>query len=150
MFPHLDVRRNIEFGLRRGQGKGANAGTPMEEPAVTLTVAKRKGTNAATVVERVMEKLEGLRERGRFAGWQHYLPLVVEIVAGGPADKSGLLHPDDKIIGVGQGYDGEIEEIGLRSTKIRTLSGHQINIPNQELAKLDIENIGRRPFYLIH
>jgi hypothetical protein len=28
--------------------------------------------------------------------------------------------------------------------------GHQINIPNQELAKLDIENIGRRPFYLIH
>jgi MscS family membrane protein len=45
-----------------------------------------------------------------------------------------------------KGYDGEIEEIGLRSTKIRTLSGHQINIPNQELAKLDIENIGRRPF----
>jgi MscS family membrane protein len=43
-------------------------------------------------------------------------------------------------------YDGEIEEIGLRSTKIRTRSGHQINIPNQELAKLDIENIGRRPF----
>ena len=57
----------------------------------------------------------------------------------------------DKPFVVGQrvkikGYNGEIEEIGLRSTKIRTLSGHQINIPNQELAKLDIENIGRRPF----
>ena len=43
-------------------------------------------------------------------------------------------------------YKGQIEEIGLRSTKIRTRSGHQINIPNQELSKLDIENIGRRPF----
>jgi len=57
----------------------------------------------------------------------------------------------DKPFVVGQrvkikGYNGEIEEIGLRSTKIRTLSGHQINIPNQELAKLDIENIGRRPY----
>jgi MscS family membrane protein len=57
----------------------------------------------------------------------------------------------DKPFTVGQrvkikGYDGEIEEIGLRSTKIRTRSGHQITIPNQDAAKLDIENIDRRPF----
>jgi len=45
-----------------------------------------------------------------------------------------------------KGYKGEIEEIGLRSTKLRTRSGHQITIPNQETAKLDIENIDRRPF----
>ncbi|MEE9368937.1 MAG: mechanosensitive ion channel family protein [Pontiella sp.] len=43
-------------------------------------------------------------------------------------------------------YDGVVEEVGLRSTKIRLLNGHQASIPNEEMAKIDIENIGRRPF----
>ncbi|WP_372795695.1 mechanosensitive ion channel family protein [Pontiella sp.] len=43
-------------------------------------------------------------------------------------------------------YDGVIEEIGLRSTKIRLLNGHQAVIPNEDMARSDIENIGRRPF----
>ena len=43
-------------------------------------------------------------------------------------------------------YDGIIEDIGLRSTKIRLLTGHQAIIPNDELARTDIENIGRRPY----
>jgi len=45
-----------------------------------------------------------------------------------------------------KGHDGEIEEIGLRSVKIRTLTGHQVTIPNEDAAKIDIENIGRRPY----
>ena len=36
---------------------------------------------------------------------------VVEIIAGGPADKSGLLHPNDLITAVGQGDDGEMVDI---------------------------------------
>lgn len=43
-------------------------------------------------------------------------------------------------------YDGIVEEIGLRSTKLRLLNGHQASIPNEEMAKTDIENVGRRPF----
>jgi len=43
-------------------------------------------------------------------------------------------------------YDGVVEEVGLRSTKIRLLNGHQAIIPNEDMAKTDIENIGRRPF----
>ncbi len=43
-------------------------------------------------------------------------------------------------------YDGEVEEIGLRSTKIRLLTGHVASIPNEEMARTDIENIGRRPY----
>jgi MscS family membrane protein len=43
-------------------------------------------------------------------------------------------------------YDGIIEDIGLRSTKIRLLTGHQATIPNDELARTDIENVGRRPY----
>ncbi len=46
---------------------------------------------------------------------------------------------------VTKGYDGVVEEIGLRSTKIRLLTGHQACIPNDEMAKIDVENIGRRP-----
>jgi MscS family membrane protein len=56
----------------------------------------------------------------------------------------------DKPYKVGQrivvkGHDGVVEEIGLRSTRIRLLSGHQTAIPNEEMAKIDIENIGQRP-----
>ncbi len=36
---------------------------------------------------------------------------VAEIIPGGPADKSGLLKADDKIIAVAQGNDGEFEDI---------------------------------------
>ena len=42
-------------------------------------------------------------------------------------------------------YDGIVEEIGLRSTRLRLLTGHQVSIPNDVLARSDIENIGRRP-----
>ena len=45
-----------------------------------------------------------------------------------------------------KGHDGTIEEIGLRSIKIRTLTGHQVTIPNEDAARIDIENIGRRPY----
>jgi MscS family membrane protein len=43
-------------------------------------------------------------------------------------------------------YDGVIEDIGLRSTRIRLLNGHQVTVPNDELARTDIENVGRRPY----
>ena len=46
---------------------------------------------------------------------------------------------------VAKGHDGVVEEIGLRSTRIRLLTGHQTTIPNDEMAKIDIENIGLRP-----
>jgi len=45
-----------------------------------------------------------------------------------------------------QGHDGVVEEIGLRSTRIRLLNGHQTVIPNDKMASVDIENIGRRPY----
>ncbi len=44
-----------------------------------------------------------------------------------------------------KGYDGVVEEIGLRSTKLRLLTGNAASIPNEEMARSDIENVGRRP-----
>jgi MscS family membrane protein len=63
----------------------------------------------------------------------------------------GLMLSLDKPFVPGQrvvmkGHDGEVEEIGLRSVKIRTFTGHQITIPNEDAARIDIENIGRRPY----
>ena len=56
----------------------------------------------------------------------------------------------DKPYSVGQrvtvkGHDGVVEEIGLRSTRIRLLSGHLTTVPNDQMANVDVENIGRRP-----
>ncbi|NUQ62041.1 MAG: mechanosensitive ion channel family protein [Pirellulales bacterium] len=43
------------------------------------------------------------------------------------------------------GYDGTIEEIGFRSTKVRTVEGHLVTIPNSVIVNEPIQNIGRRP-----
>ncbi len=43
------------------------------------------------------------------------------------------------------GYDGPVEEVGFRSTRLRTLDGHLVTIPNGELANKMIQNIGKRP-----
>jgi len=43
-------------------------------------------------------------------------------------------------------YDGIVEDIGLRSTKIRLLTGPLVTVPNDQLAGSDIENIGRRKY----
>jgi MscS family membrane protein len=56
----------------------------------------------------------------------------------------------DKPFIVGQritagGFDGTIEEIGFRSTRLRTLTGHLVTIPNEKMATDSVENIGRRP-----
>jgi MscS family membrane protein len=42
------------------------------------------------------------------------------------------------------GHDGPVEGVGFRSTRIRTLEGHVVTIPNSELANKTIRNIGRR------
>jgi len=43
------------------------------------------------------------------------------------------------------GYDGVVEEIGFRSTKVRTLTGHLVTIPNSRIVNDPVENIARRP-----
>ena len=43
------------------------------------------------------------------------------------------------------GFDGPVEAVGFRSTRIRTLDGHLVTIPNGELANKAIRNISKRP-----
>lgn len=43
-------------------------------------------------------------------------------------------------------HTGPVEEVGFRSTRIRTLQGHLVTIPNSMIVDTAVENIGMRPF----
>jgi len=88
------------------------------------------------------------------AAWVVWLGslLVAEMLIASPkVEEDSLMIFMDKPYKPGQrivveGHDGFVEQIGLRSTKIRMLTGAQTSIPNERMARLDIENIGRRSF----
>jgi Small-conductance mechanosensitive channel len=42
------------------------------------------------------------------------------------------------------GIDGTVEEVGFRSTRLRTFYNSQVTMSNAKLADLDIDNLGRR------
>ncbi len=43
------------------------------------------------------------------------------------------------------GFDGTVENVGFRSTRIRTLVGNLVTIPNEKVVSSTVENIGKRP-----
>ncbi|MGB1108923.1 MAG: mechanosensitive ion channel family protein [Gammaproteobacteria bacterium] len=43
------------------------------------------------------------------------------------------------------GYDGTVVEIGVRNTRLRTLEGREVTIPNAKFADAPVENISREP-----
>ena len=58
------------------------------------------------------------------------------------ADRPFQIHELVKI----NGHYGLVEEVGFRSSRIRTLQGSLVTIPNNTIANAAIENVGRRPF----
>jgi MscS family membrane protein len=44
-----------------------------------------------------------------------------------------------------KGYDGTVTEIGIRSTRIKTLEGRIVTIPNSKFSESEIENISSEP-----
>jgi len=45
-----------------------------------------------------------------------------------------------------EGQDGPVESVGFRSTRIRTLDGHLVTVPNSEMVNKVVRNIGKRPY----
>ncbi len=43
-------------------------------------------------------------------------------------------------------YDGVVEHVGFRSTRLRTMDGDLVTIPNGALAGMGIQNAGKRPY----
>ncbi|PWN05890.1 mechanosensitive ion channel family protein [Rhodohalobacter mucosus] len=57
----------------------------------------------------------------------------------------------DKPFNVGELIDlegklGSVVEVGVRTTRIQTLDGHLLSVPNGNLANMTIHNIGKRPY----
>ena len=44
-----------------------------------------------------------------------------------------------------EGFDGTVEEIGIRSTRIRTLSGTLVTVPNSTFSESAVENVSAEP-----
>jgi MscS family membrane protein len=42
-------------------------------------------------------------------------------------------------------YEGTVESVGFRSTRIRTADGHLLSMPNSKMIDSPLENVGRRP-----
>ncbi len=51
----------------------------------------------------------------------------------------------DELVRIGEHF-GPVEEVGFRSTRIRTLQGHLVAVPNSVIANSIVENVGKRPF----
>ncbi|MHC4488439.1 MAG: mechanosensitive ion channel family protein [Planctomycetota bacterium] len=51
----------------------------------------------------------------------------------------------NELIKIGE-HLGPVEEVGFRSTRVRTLQGHLVTIPNSLIANSTVENLGKRPF----
>lgn len=43
-------------------------------------------------------------------------------------------------------HTGPVEQVGFRSTRVRTMQGHLVTIPNSVIANSMVENIGQRPY----
>ena len=62
---------------------------------------------------------------------------------------SGLIMLAERPVRIGERvlfgkYDGVIEDVGFRCTKLRTGTDHLVTIPNSALINESIENVGRR------
>jgi len=51
----------------------------------------------------------------------------------------------DELVRIGE-HLGSVEQVGFRSTKIRTLQGHLVTVPNSVIVNSAVENVGRRPY----
>jgi len=50
-----------------------------------------------------------------------------------------------EVVKIGE-HRGPVEEVGFRSTRIRTTEGHLVTVPNSIIVSSTVENIGRRPY----
>ncbi|MHC4405652.1 MAG: S41 family peptidase, partial [Planctomycetota bacterium] len=93
-------------------------------------------TSAEDFMIDMAKKLEGI---GAALGWVDGEIVVTRIVPGGAADKEGRLKVDDRIVGVGQGPDGEIEDVvGAKDTEVvRKIRGEPGTVVRLEVTSPD-------------
>jgi len=85
------------------------------------------------------QSLEGI---GVLLGTENEYTVVLRLVTAGPAEKSKLLKPSDRIVGVGQGPDGEIVDVvGWRiDDLVKLIRGPKKTIVRLEIIPVDAVN----------
>jgi len=129
----------------RTESKVDDVLAPLVGRSIRITVALLVVLNVATVVsgKSIMTILAGLGVGGlavALAGQDTIKNFFGSVVILG--DKPFEI--GDRV--VVEGHDGPVESVGFRSTKIRTLEGHLVTVPNAEIAARTVQNIGKRPY----
>ncbi len=44
------------------------------------------------------------------------------------------------------GFEGHVEHVGFRSTRIRSMDGHLVTVSNAEMVNKTVDNLGKRPY----
>jgi len=130
----------------------ANTGTkvddvlaPLVGKSVRVTVAALVILNVATVIsgKSIMTILAGLGVGGiavALSAQDTILNFFGSLVILG--DKPFEI--GDRVV-LGE-HDGFVDSVGFRSTRIRTLDGHLVTVPNSEIVNGTVRNISRRPY----
>ncbi|NQT92134.1 MAG: mechanosensitive ion channel family protein [Lentisphaerae bacterium] len=130
---------------RRTEGKVDDILAPLVGRSVRITIAVLVILNVAQVVsgKNITTILAGLGVGG-----------LAVALAGQDTIKNffgSMVILGDKPFEIGDrviidGHDGPVESVGFRSTRIRTLSGHLVTVPNSQIVNGTVQNIGKRPF----
>lgn len=122
------LKRLDQFDEKEVFGVYANALTQLYDPHTTYLSPRR----AENFNINMRLSLEGI---GAVLQLDEDYTKVARIVAKGPADKQGELKPADKIVAVGQGKDGEMEDvIGWRLDEVVDL----IRGPKDSTVRLEV------------
>jgi len=142
----VDVVDQYLTGLaERTESKVDDILAPLLGRSIRITIAVIVLLNVATVVsgKSIMTILAGLGVGG----------LAVALAAQDTVKNffGSLVILGDRPFEIGDriivdGHDGPVERVGFRSTKIRTLDGHLVTVPNSEMVNKTVQNVGKRPY----
>lgn len=116
------LKKRFENQLKRLQRTNSNDAFDIYMNAVTLSYDPHTEYQAPHRSENfnisMSRSLEGI---GAVLQYDQEYTKVVRLVAGGPADEAGELHPADRIVGVGQGDEEIVNVIGWRLDEVVNL-----------------------------
>jgi MscS family membrane protein len=138
----------IDLALRRAAAKTAN---PLDDMVVPLV---RKSLRIFMVIVFAIMVLQNVFELN-ITGFLASLGIAGLAISLAAQDSVKNLFGSltvffDRPFAVGQrikfdAFDGIVEEIGFRSTRIRTLEGHLVTVPNMVFIDKTVENVALRP-----
>ena len=145
----LRATRIVDFLLRRAAG-GLHA--ELDELWLSLINKTLRVTICVLAVFFIGQSILGMNISAMIAG-AGVVGLAVALASRDTVSNifGSLMIAMDKPFTVGQrirgaGFDGTVEHVGFRSTRIRQNTGHIFSIPNSKIADVGLDNLSQRAF----